>query len=224
MNIRVPIDKEQIKKFSFKQFSGYMKRKNEQNGSIPFIPTIMPNKLYINNIVKTQTNQTLRDIWIGLGWEDEISQQSCFEFGKYLNIVIPQRNFEKIENDYNGTKIKVRLYHWYEIPFIVSIIYSYFDILNFIPVHWLYAFYEETNIGYIVYNLLRSNITLNTNQRIKLEALSHNRNELYHLEELIYQKCPILINKNNIFKHYFSINAKYGITIELIILDYLNKK
>lgn len=215
---------EGAKKFSFKQFSGYMYRKNTQNNSIPLIPTIMPNKSYINNVVKNQQNQTLRDIWSGLGWVDEISQQSGFDFGKFLNMVIPQRDFEKIENDYNGTKMKVRLYHWYEVPFIVCVIYAYFDVIHFIPAHWLYAFYEETNISYIVYNLLRSNIKLSAETRTKLEALSNNRHELHVLEEIIYQKCPILINKDKSFKHYFSINAKYGITIELLVLNYLEKK
>ena len=128
------------------------------------------------------------------------------------------------ENNYNGTKMKVRLYHWYEVPFIVSVSYAYFDIVNFIPSHWLYAFYEETNIAYIVYNLSRSNIQLSSVIRAKLEALSHNRSELHALEEVIYQKCSILINKNMIFKHYSSINAKYGITIELLILNYLSEQ
>lgn len=214
----------EVHKFSFKQYASYMNHKNKQNNSLPLIPTIMPNKSYIHDVVKYQNNQTLRDIWIGLGWEDEISKQSSFDFGKFLNMVIPQRNFEKIENDYNGTKIKVRLYHWYEVPFIVCVSYAYFDIINFIPSHWLYAFYEETNIAYIVYNLLRSNIQLSSGIRAKLEALSHDRNELYHLEEVIYQKCSTLINKNKSFKHYSSINAKYGITIELLILNYLTEK
>ncbi len=210
-----------VYKFSFKQFSEYIKRKNKQNNCIPFIPTIMPNKSYIYDVIKNEKNQTLRDIWIGLGWENEVSQECGFDFGKFLNVVIPQRDFQKIENDYNGTKMKVRLYHWYEIPFIVCVIYAYFDILEFIPRHWLYAFYEETNISYIVYNLLRSNINLNENMRTKLEALSHNRNELHALEELIYQKSSLLVDKNKDFKGYYSINAKYGITIELLVLNYL---
>lgn len=212
------------KKFSFKQYASYMNHKNKQNNTIPFIPTIIPNKSYIHNVVKNQTNQTLRDIWVGLGWIDEVSQQSSFDFGKFLNIVIPQRNFEKIENDYNGTKIKVRLYHWYEVPFIVCVIYAYFDIINFIPEHWLYAFYEETNISYIVNNLLSSNIKLSVTMRSKLEVLFHNHFELRVLEEFIYQKCPLLINKNKMFKYYSSINAKYGITIELLVLNYLFEK
>lgn len=215
---------EEAHKFSFKQFSSFMKRKNKQNDSIPLIPTIMPNKSYIQDVVKNKKNQTLRDIWIGLGWEEEIDHKSGFDFGKYLNMVIPQRTFEKVENDYNGVKMNVRLYHWYEIPFIVCVIYSYFDIINFIPAHWLYAFYEETNIAYIVYNLLRSNIKLSNETRKKLEALSHNRSELHQLEELIYQQCPLLIHKNQTFKHYYKINAKYGITIELLILNYLSQK
>lgn len=212
------------KKFNFNQYAGYMKRKNSQNNSIPLIPTLMPNKSYINDVIKNQKNQTLRDIWSGLGWIDEIYQQYGFDFGKFLNIVIPRRDFQKIENDYNGTKMNVRLYHWYEIPFIVCVIYAYFDITNFIPSHWLYSFYEETNIYYIVYNLLRSNIKLSSQTRAKLEALSHNHYELYALEDLIYQKCSVLVDKNKIFKHYGLINAKYGITIELLILNYLESK
>ena len=215
-------ENEQIKRFSFKHYSAYMQRKSKQNNIIPMIPTTMPNKSYIYNVVKNQQNQTLLDISIGLGWENEISQQCAFEFGKYLNMVIPQRDFQKVENDYNGTKMKVRLYHYYEIPFIVCMIYAYFDILHLIPKHWLYAFYEETNISYIVYNLFRSNITFNDSIRNKLEELSHNRNELYNLEKHIYNMCPQVFHKNKSFKYYVSINAKYALAIELFILDYLS--
>jgi hypothetical protein len=211
-------------KFSFKKFSHYMKNKNKENDSIPLIPTIMPNKSYIYNIIKEEKNQTLRDIISGLGWENEVTREMGFDFGKFLNMVIPQRNFEKIDNDYNGVKMKVRLYHWYEIPFIVCILYAYFDIIHFIPTHWLYAFYEETNIAYIVYNLSRSNIKFSTSIKEKLEALVHDRNELHILEEYIYQKAPLLINKNHTFKHYYKINSKYALAIELIILQYLQNK
>lgn len=217
-------ENEQIKRFSFKHYSAYMQRKSKEKNIIPLIPTIMPNKSYIYNVIKNKQNQTLRDIWIGLGWENELSQECGFEFGKYLNMVIPQRDFQKIENDYNGVKMKVRLYHYYEIPFIICMIYAYLNILHFIPAHWLYAFYEETNISYIVYNLFRSNITLSTSIRNKLEELSHNRNELHNLEKYIYNICPIVFYKNKSFKHYDSINAKYGITIELLILDYISCK
>jgi hypothetical protein len=211
-------------KFSFKQFSYFMKKRNAQNNTIPLIPTTMPNKSYLYNIIKEEKNQTLRDIWVGLGWEEEITREMGFDIGKFLNAVIPQRKFEKIENDYNGVKMNVRLYHWYEIPFIICIIYAYFDILNFIPSHWLYSFYEETNIAYIVYNLNKSNIPFSKKTKEKLEALSHNRAELHELEEYIYQKAPLLINKNHIFKHYYKINAKYGMTIEILILQYLEQK
>ncbi len=213
---------EEYNKFSFKQFSSFMKKKNIQNNTIPLIPSKLPNKSYVYNVIKEEKNQTLRDIWVGLGWEEEIDAKIGFDIGKFLNAVIPQRNFEKIENEYNGVKMKVRLYYWYEIPFIVCIIYAYFDILNFIPSHWLYSFYKETNISYIVYNLCRSNIQLNSIQRTKLEALSHNRNELHNLEEYIYQKAPLLVNKNEIYKNYYKINAKHALAIELFILNYLS--
>jgi len=214
------MNQEEIKRFTFKQILSYQKKES----FLTPISQILPNKNYVFNIIKEEKNQTLRDIWCGIGWGEEITNQIGFEFGKVLNVFIPKRNFEKVENDYNGIKMNVRLYHWYEVPFIICSMYAYFDIFNFIPLHWSYNFYQETNIGYIVYNLLRSNITLNTNQRIKLEALSHDRNELYYLEEIIYQKCPLLINKNKPLKDYYSINAKYGLAIELIILHYLNQK
>ncbi len=213
--------KEIIKKFSFKQFANYMKQKNEENNIKTIIPSRLPNKNYIYNIVKNQENQTLYDILTGIGWNEEITNESRYQIGKFIGLVLPHRKFENVINDYN---MKVRIYKWFEVPFIVSIIYSYFDLLEFIPSHWLYAFYQETNIAYIVYNLVRSNIQLNNELKIKLTNLSHNRSELHYLEEYIYQKSPLFIDKKNCFKDYYLINAKYGLAIELIILQYLQQK
>lgn len=214
------------KRFSYKKFSKYCKKRCEdENINIEkYVSKFeLPNQNYIFNIVKDEKSQTLRDIFIGLGWDKEVDDKISFEIGKIINMVIVQRNFEKIEvyNNKNDI-ILVRLYHWYEVPFIVSIIYSFFGLNELIPKHWSYAFFEETNINYIIYNLLNSNIELSDIQRKKLKELNYNKSKLKNIENILYNKSNILINKDHIFKDYYLINAKYGIPIELFLLNYIN--
>ncbi len=217
------------RKFSFKKFATYCNRRNEFikiNGELleTYIPNIvskliLPNSDYIFNIVKEEKSQTLRDIYIGLGWNDIINDKLSFEIGKVINTTIVQRDFEKIEVNYNNRTMFVRVYNWYEIPFIVSVIYSFFDLIGLIPYHWSYAFYEETNIYNIVNNLLKSNIKLSDNQKEKLEELKNDRVKLKSIENTLYNKSSILVNKMNNIDNYHIINAKYGIAIELFILS-----
>jgi hypothetical protein len=231
MNSEVKSDPKSItKRFSFKKLFSHIVSKDLNNKSNNIIITKLPNKNYINNIIKEEKCQTLNDIFVGLGWrgnensEMNISNEIGFEIGKVINSALPRINPIKITVVNNNQIMKVRQYYWYEVPFVVCVIYTYFDLLDLIPDHWVYVFNEDTNLYNIVYNLFYANLNLNNDVKLKLQniLIEKDKHTLYSLENMLYEKCPFLVNKNVIVNGLNKIDAKYGLAIELFILNNLN--
>lgn len=155
-----------------------------------------PNHAFLKEIIGQRKSQTLYDIWSGLGWSS-LSSAHGAEIGKLINFYLPKREFTKVMNAQNR---EVRLYMWYEVPFIITLIFTYFGAFEYIPKHWEYAFYLKTDLRYILYHMNQ-----NPELRNQLTCLS----DLGDLEERITRDFGD------------EINAKYGIAVELYILDYV---
>jgi hypothetical protein len=198
-------------------------------------PRTKPNANYIYQIIKEKKSQTLFDIWVGLGWRStkdqiaisEVHPSVGMEIGKLINFHMPKRDFSKVEIEVDGEIMKVRTYLWYEVPFIVSIIFSYFHLYQYIPKQWDHGFYIHTNVLFILKNM----IPLHLGKKSDLcKIVSENSSYLNKLQNMMINDIPDLnvINTNHIYRYsdnipLYTINGKYGIAIELYILQNIEK-
>ncbi len=189
------------------------------------IPTTKPNRNYIETLFQEKKSQTLYDIWVGLGWKSQISAENGRAIGMLINYYLPKREFIKAIHGEN----EVRLYHYYEVPFIVSLIFTYFGLFQYIPHHWQYAFYVNTNIYYILYHMLH--VPAFAPYVSKIQEILQDGELLSALQDKIIQEfSPYnshVINTNEIIQYYhkiplYQMNAKYGISVELFILHQLH--
>ncbi len=193
-------------------------------------PLTKPHTNYVYGVVKERKSQTLYDIWVGLGWRSneksiatfEIHSSVGMEIGRLINFHLPKRDFKKVEINIYGEKMSVREYNWYEVPFIVSLIFAYFDLFQYIPSHWKYGFYINTNIHSMLYNLSATFPNMND----KLKKIMNDSILTQKLQNMMIQEFADVnvIDKSHIFKYYrdmplYRINAKYGVAIELFVIQ-----
>lgn len=221
-------------RFSFKKMSESI---NYTNNPMFQQPLTKPNIGYINKVVKERKSQTLYDIWVGLGWRSqkdmiipfEVHSSVGMEIGRLINFHLPKRQFVKVDINIDGEIMKVRIYEWYEIPFIISIIFGYFKLFQYIPKHWSYGFFMNTNL----YQILRNMVDLNMSDDQKsglCKKIMGNIEYFEKLQKILIQEISDqnVIDTNHIYKYHdhvplYKINAKYGIAIELFILQNIEK-
>jgi hypothetical protein len=197
-------------------------------------PLTKPHKNYVYNVIQERKSQTLYDIWVGLGWRSNEKSRATFEIhssvgveiGRLINFHLPKRDFQKVNMTIQGQSMSVRIYHWYEVPFIVSLIFTYFDLFQYIPNHWKYAFFINTHLHSILHNLSR----ISSNIADKISQIMNNPILTQKMQNMILREFTDsnVIDKNNTYKYYhniplYCINAKYGIAIELFIIQNINE-